>query len=114
MPLGVTVTLGRPGLRRRRTGIYEIGSGVDHGKGAARNSKLARGVRTGWGLNRRFTGGRRGAFQPRSYCSSLVGVDAIFALSTCTSLCSPVSRSTGIGKMTVVFFSTPISVRVCR
>ena len=50
----------------------------------------------------------------RSYCSSVVGVDGIFAGSTCTSLWSPVNRSSGTGNMIVVFFSTPISVRVCK
>ena len=30
------------------------------------------------------------------------------------SFCSPEKKSTGTGKITVVFFSTPISVRVCK
>ena len=37
-----------------------------------------------------------------------------FAASSFTRFCSPASRSTGTGKMMVVFFSTPISVKVCK
>src|ERR1017187_767037 len=49
---------------------------------------------------------------PPSSSAVFAGAAAPFPLPS--NFCSPEKKSTGTGKITVVFFSTPISVRVCR
>src|SRR5580704_8180648 len=51
---------------------------------------------------------------PMDAAQLFAGADAASPSGLANSFCIPEKKSTGTGKTTVVFFSTPISVRVCR